>query len=241
MYLCITVIIYMLLFMQYCVLCSIALKLRSEGVANLQLHKASLRGITPACSPAMHLLSTAREEQNVHCDFFSTSCCKLQDEGQHVVPGEQSTISFSFPDTTTCDRWLMQINDSRCWPCGSLQSALTRAEAFVSDQADSKLDEETGTSDHADSNGQGEGRVTGCEYLSQSSCALRQAWRHAEQLEKLMCPTAGDKGKMLVSMLQRLAPQEESLVKTARQLSQVTGCPTQTDGACSDIAFHLCS
>ena len=95
-------------------------------------------------------------------------------------------------------------------------------------------------------------KVTGCEYLSQSSAHRQNAsackntaccaafagidWcslaayqqralhcrRLGEQLEELTCPTAEEKGKVLVSMLQRLAPQEADVAKNARQLSQVT-------------------
>ena len=42
-------------------------------------------------------------------------------------------------------------------------------------------------------------------------------------MEELTCPSAEDKGQVLVSMLQRLAPQEEAVVKASRHLSQVIG------------------
>ena len=46
--------------------------------------------------------------------------------------------------------------------------------------------------------------------------------RHAQQLEDLPCPTAGDQGQLLLSTLQRLAPQEELVLNMARRLGQVT-------------------
>lgn len=65
--------------------------------------------------------------------------------------------------------------------------------------------------------------------------------RRAQQLGELTCPSAEDKGKMLVRMLQRLAPQEEAVVNAAIQLSQVTTCPTVETTGKQVKLLMLCS
>ena len=105
--------------------------------------------------PAIYYLPNA-----ANCNAWSADVsdmtCTLQDARKHVMPGEPA-IWISFPSATICDRWLTQINDIRRWPCVSLQSALTGAEASVQCWSDDESLEDSASSDNStDSSGHSE-------------------------------------------------------------------------------------